>query len=57
MRNVFLLLLLISISCHYYDNYENCLDLEYGTEYIKITGVSESDKNYFKYFCIYCNFL
>tara|TARA_Y100000758_G_C16044164_1_gene419250 strand:- start:57 stop:902 length:846 start_codon:yes stop_codon:yes gene_type:complete len=51
MRNVFLLLLLISISCHYYDNYENCLDLEYGTEYIKITGVSESDKNYFKYFC------
>tara|TARA_B100000575_G_C23107716_1_gene639513 strand:+ start:426 stop:1199 length:774 start_codon:yes stop_codon:yes gene_type:complete len=27
------------------------LDLEYGTEYIKITGVSESDKNYFKYFC------
>ena len=51
MRNVFLLLLLISISCHYYDNYENCLDLEYGTEYIKITGVSESDKNYYKYFC------
>ena len=33
------------------DNYENCLDLEYGTEFIKITGVSESDKNYFKYFC------
>ena len=33
------------------DNYRNCLDLEYGTEYIKITGVSESDKNYFKYFC------
>ena len=33
------------------DNYLNCLDLEYGTEYIKITGVSESDKNYFKYFC------
>ena len=27
------------------------MDLEYGTEYIKITGVSESDKNYFKYFC------
>ena len=51
MRNVFLLLLLISISCHYYDNYENCLDLEYGTEYIKITGVSKSEKNYFKYFC------
>ena len=51
MRNVFLLILLISITCHYYDNYENCLDLEYGTEYIKITGVSESDKNYFKYFC------
>ena len=37
------------ISCQ--DNYENCLDLEYGTEFIKITGVSESDKNYFKYFC------
>jgi len=33
------------------DNYRNCLDLEYGTEYIQITGVGESDKNYFKYFC------
>lgn len=33
------------------DNYRNCLDLEYGTEYIQITGVDESDKNYFKYFC------
>ena len=27
------------------------MDLEYGTEHIKITGISESDKNYFKYFC------
>ncbi len=33
------------------DNYRNCLDLEYGTEYIQITGVGEPDKNYFKYFC------
>ena len=40
---------IIFSSCQ--DNYLNCLDLEYGTEYIKITGVSESDKNYFKYFC------
>ena len=49
MKNIFLILLLILLSCQ--DNYENCLDLEYGTEFIKITGVSESDKNYFKYFC------
>ena len=49
MRNLLLLFLFMFISCQ--DNYENCLDLEYGTEFIKITGVSESDKNYFKYFC------
>ena len=49
MRNLLLLFLFMLISCQ--DNYENCLDLEYGTEFIKITGVSESDKNYFKYFC------
>ena len=49
MRNLYLYILLLCFSCQ--DNYENCLDLEYGTEYIKITGVSESDKNYFKYFC------
>ena len=49
MRNLYLFILFLCFSCQ--DNYENCLDLEYGTEYIKITGVSESDKNYFKYFC------
>ena len=49
MRNLYLYILLLCFSCQ--DNYENCLDLEYGTEYIKITGASESDKNYFKYFC------
>ena len=49
MKNIFFILLFILLSCQ--DNYENCLDLEYGTEFIKITGVSESDKNYFKYFC------
>ncbi|MFL2990230.1 MAG: hypothetical protein ACJZZG_01970 [Cytophagales bacterium] len=27
------------------------MDLEYGTEYIRVNGVSEADKNYFKYFC------
>ena len=49
MKNIFFIILFILLSCQ--DNYENCLDLEYGTEFIKITGVSESDKNYFKYFC------
>jgi len=49
MKNIFFILLFFLLSCQ--DNYENCLDLEYGTEFIKITGVSESDKNYFKYFC------
>ncbi|PDH40278.1 MAG: hypothetical protein CND83_05480 [Rhodothermaeota bacterium MED-G19] len=49
MKKLHLFILLLCYSCQ--DNYENCLDLEYGTEYIKITGVSESDKNYFKYFC------
>lgn len=44
-----ILLLFISASCH--DNYQNCIDLDYGSEYIKIRGVEESDKNYFKYFC------
>ena len=44
-----ILLLFIFASCH--DNYQNCIDLEYGSEYIKIRGVEESDKNYFKYFC------
>ena len=49
MKNIFFILLFILLSCQ--DNYENCLGLEYGTEFIKISGVSESDKNYFKYFC------
>lgn len=44
-----ILLLFIFSSCH--DNYQNCIDLDYGSEYIKIRGVEESDKNYFKYFC------
>ena len=44
-----ILLLIIFASCH--DNYQNCIDLDYGSEYIKIRGVEESDKNYFKYFC------
>ena len=49
MKKLLILLILLITSCQ--DNYEKCLDLEYGSEYIKITGVSESDKNYFKYFC------
>ncbi len=49
MKKLHLFILFLCYSCQ--DNYEKCLDLEYGTEYIKITGVSESDKNYFKYFC------
>ena len=49
MKKLHLFILFLCYSCQ--DNYENCLDLEYGTEYIKITGVSETDKNYFKYFC------
>lgn len=44
-----ILLLFIFASCH--DNYQNCIDLDYGSEYIKIRGVEELDKNYFKYFC------
>ena len=48
-RSYLLLLWIIFGSCQ--DNYQNCLDLEYGSEYIKIKGVNESDKNYFKYFC------
>ncbi len=44
-----ILLLFVFTSCH--DNYQNCIDLDYGSEYIKIRGVEESDKNYFKYFC------
>ena len=44
-----ILLLFIFASC--LDNYQNCIDLDYGSEYIKIRGVEESDKNYFKYFC------
>ena len=44
-----ILLLFIFSSCH--DNYQNCIDLDYGSEYIKIRGIEESDKNYFKYFC------
>ena len=43
-------LVFILFSCQE-DNYKECADLTYGTDYIKITGVSESDKNYFKYFC------
>ena len=46
----FLILFLIFFtSCH--DNYQNCIGLEYGSEHIKIKGVDESDKSYFKYFC------
>ena len=48
-RIYFFLAWIMFSSCQ--DNYINCLDLEYGTEYIQITGVGESDKNYFKYFC------
>ena len=48
-RIYFFLAWIMFSSCQ--DNYRNCLDLEYGTEYIQITGVGESDKNYFKYFC------
>ena len=44
-----ILFLILFASCH--DNYQNCIDLDYGSEYIKIRGVEESDKNYFKYFC------
>ena len=43
-------LVFIFFSCKE-DNYKECADLTYGTDYIQITGVSESDKNYFKYFC------
>ena len=49
MKKLLILLIFTITSCQ--DNYEKCLDLEYGSEYIKIRGVSESDKNYFKYFC------
>ena len=46
----FLILFLIFFtSCH--DNYQNCIGLDYGSEHIKIKGVDESDKSYFKYFC------
>ena len=48
--NFFMLLILFFFSCQE-DNYKECADLSYGTDYIKITGVSESDKNYFKYYC------
>lgn len=44
-----ILLFCVFTSCQ--DNYENCLGLDYGSEYIKIKGVEESEKNYFKYFC------
>ncbi|HIF48856.1 MAG TPA: hypothetical protein EYQ68_03005 [Cytophagales bacterium] len=49
MKKLNILFLFTILSCQ--DNYENCLDLEYGTEYIKITGVSKFESNYFKYFC------
>ena len=42
-------LFLFLFSCQ--DNYQNCSGLDYGSEHIKIKGVNESDKNYFKYFC------
>jgi len=48
--NYFIGLVFILFSCQE-DNYKECADLTYGTDYIQITGVSESDKNYFKYFC------
>ena len=48
--NYFMFLVFIFFSCKE-DNYKECADLTYGTDYIQITGVSEADKNYFKYFC------
>ena len=48
--NYFMFLVFIFFSCKE-DNYKECADLTYGTDYIQIKGVSESDKNYFKYFC------
>jgi len=48
--NYFMFLVFILFSCKE-DNYKECADLTYGTDYIQIRGVSESDKNYFKYFC------
>ena len=48
--NYFMFLVFILFSCKE-DNYKECADLTYGTDYIQIKGVSESDKNYFKYFC------
>ena len=48
--NYFIFLVFILFSCKE-DNYKECADLTYGTDYIQIKGVSESDKNYFKYFC------
>ena len=48
--NYFMFLVFILFSCQE-DNYKECADLTYGTDYIQIRGVSESDKNYFKYFC------
>ena len=48
--NYFMFLVFIFFSCKE-DNYKECADLTYGTDYIQIRGVSESDKNYFKYFC------
>ena len=48
--NFFMFLVLFFFSCQE-DNYKECADLSYGTDYIQISGVSESDENYFKYFC------
>ena len=48
--NFFMFLILFFFSCQE-DNYKECADLSYGTDYIQISGVSESDENYFKYFC------
>ena len=48
--NFFMFLVLFFFSCQE-DNYKECANLSYGTDYIQIKGVSESDENYFKYFC------
>ena len=38
--NFFMFLILFFFSCQE-DNYKECADLSYGTDYIQITGVSE----------------
>ena len=45
--NFFMFLVLFFFSCQE-DNYKECADLSYGTDYIQISGVSKSDENYNK---------